>query len=295
MVSAVDKDSSSEKATQSHETSPGSFPIDVDGLQTVIDGKTIHKDLNLKMKPREILGLVGASGSGKSVLLQSLIGLRKPEAGIVKILGIDVYKRSDVERRGLTSRWGVVFQENALFSTLTVLENIALVLREQADVPEELAMELAQIKLVMAELPPEAGMQLPSELSGGMRKRAAVARAIATDPELLLFDEPTTGLDPVVATKLDDLILQLRATLGVSILVITHDLDTLFGICDRVAVLADQRIIALGAPNQVAQKDHPWIKHYFQGERGKAAAQSAAAGRTRGQIKRGTALPEVAS
>ena len=250
-------------------------PIEILGLTTVIKGAIIHQNLSLAMKPGEILGLVGASGSGKSVLLRTLIGLQRPDSGAVRVLGTDVYD-GDVEARArLPARWGVVFQENALFSTLTVLENISLVLRQQSGVSGELALELARIKLGMAELPPEAGNQYPWELSGGMRKRAAVARAIAADPEILLFDEPTTGLDPVVAAKLDSLILHLRDTLRLSVLLITHDLDTLFRVCDRVAVLADAKIIAVDAPTALTKNDHPWIKKYFQGERGRAAAKSA--------------------
>jgi phospholipid/cholesterol/gamma-HCH transport system ATP-binding protein len=257
--------------------STGEVLVEVQHLQTKLHGQVLHQDINLQLREGEILGLVGASGSGKSVLLRVLIGLLRPDGGSVKIFGEDLYGAGEEERRQIARGWGVVFQENALFSTLTVAENVILVLQEQLGLPEQLAQELAAVKIQMAGLPTDAADLYPAQLSGGMRKRAAIARAIAADPQLLLFDEPTTGLDPVTAGRLDELILLLRKALHPAILVITHDLDTLFGICDRVVVLADKTIVADGPPSQVARGSHPWIKQYFQGERGRAALESAAA------------------
>jgi phospholipid/cholesterol/gamma-HCH transport system ATP-binding protein len=254
---------------------PGDAVVKVSQLTTVMSGQTLHDGINLEIRENEILGLVGASGSGKSVLLQCLIGLHRPASGTVNIFGKDLYGSGETERRQIAKHWGVVFQENALFSTLTVLENIMLVMREQAGIPEELARELAVTKLILAGLPTESGNQFPSELSGGMRKRAAIARAIAVDPTLLLLDEPTTGLDPIAAGRLDSLILTLKRTLKPGILVITHDLDTLFNICDRVLVLADKKIVACGTPDEVVNSQHSWAQEYFQGARGKAAYRSA--------------------
>jgi phospholipid/cholesterol/gamma-HCH transport system ATP-binding protein len=253
---------------------PGDVVVKVSQLTTIMNGQILHDGIDLEIRENEILGLVGASGSGKSVLLQSLIGLHRPASGNVNIFGKDLYGSGEAERRQIAKHWGVVFQENALFSTLTVLENIMLVMREQAGIPEGLARELAVTKLILAGLPTDSGNQFPSELSGGMRKRAAIARAIAVDPSLLLLDEPTTGLDPIAAGRLDDLVLTLKRTLHPGILVITHDLDSLFNICDRVLVLADRKIIADGTPDEVVKSDHPWAHDYFQGERGKAAYQS---------------------
>jgi len=232
--------------------------------------------LNLEVRKGEILGLVGASGSGKSVLLDVLLGLLKPERGTIHILGQDISSASDVERKRLTMRWGVVFQQNALFSTMSVAENIAVVLRNFTSMPEQLINEIASLKMSLAELPPASANQKPSELSVGMRKRAALARALALDPPLLLLDEPTTGLDPLTAAALDDLLLKLHRALGNTVFLITHDLDTLYRVCDRIAVLVNKKIAAIGTTAELEQSTDSWIHEYFGGDRAKAAAASAA-------------------
>ncbi len=231
--------------------------------------------LDLDVRKGEILGLVGASGSGKSVLLHILLGLLKPEQGSIHVLGEDVVGASESDRKRLAMRWGVVFQENALFSTMSVAQNIALVLRNHTTMPEQLINELTALKMSFAELSSAAANQLPSELSVGMRKRAALARALALDPPLLLLDEPTTGLDPITAAALDDLLLKLHQALGNTIFLITHDLDTLYRVCDRIAVLVNKRIAAIGTAKELERSTDPWIREYFGGERAKAAAASA--------------------
>jgi len=245
----------------------------------VIDG------LNLDVRRGEVLGLVGASGSGKSVLLHILLGLLKPEQGTIQVLDKDVIGASEIERKRLAMRWGVVFQENALFSAMSVTQNIAIVLRNHTTMPERLINEICALKMSLAELGPETANQLPSQLSVGMRKRAALARALALDPPLLLLDEPTTGLDPITAAALDDLLLKLHRALGNTIFLITHDLDTLYRVCDRVAVLVNKKVAAIGTTKELERSSDPWIREYFGGDRAKAAAASAArAARTRGQM-----------
>jgi len=256
-------------------TAHGPPPIEVRGLVTSFGDRVIHDHLDLTMNHGEILGLVGGSGSGKSVLLSTLIGLKKPDAGEVRIFGVDIYKDAPDEVQALKSRWGVLFQGNALFSNLNVRENVAAPLFEHTTLPPETVDDLARIKIVMSGLPADASELRPAELSGGMQKRAGVARALATDPELLMMDEPTSGLDPVVAAQIDQLVADLAKTLGVSVLLITHDLDSLYSICDRVAVLADKKVAAVGPVAELRKSDHPWIKTYFAGPRGEAAARAA--------------------
>jgi len=238
--------------------------------ETVIDG------LNLDVYEGEILGLAGASGSGKSVFLHALLGLLNPTGGEICVLGKNVTRGSDEDRIQLASVWGVVYQENALFSTLSVAENIAIVLRGHLAMPERLICEIVALKMSFAELPPETAKQLPAQLSVGMRKRAALARALALDPQLLLLDEPTAGFDPITAGALDELLLRLRRALGVTIFLITHDLDTLYRICDRIAVLVDKKIGAIGTTRELENSKIPWIAEYFGGARAKAAAAAAA-------------------
>jgi phospholipid/cholesterol/gamma-HCH transport system ATP-binding protein len=249
--------------------------VEVRGLKTAFGAEIVHDGLDLSLQADEILGLVGASGSGKSILLRVLLGLLTPDNGEVRIFGEDILAASEEKRRQLTVHWGVVFQEGALFSTMTVQENVAVVLRKHTAMSEELINEIAALKITLAQLPPEAAAQFPSELSGGMHKRAAIARALALDPRLLLLDEPTSGLDPITAAKLDGLIADLQKALGMSILLITHDLDTMFRVCHRVAVLADKKIVAVGKPEELARSGHPWVRSYFSGPRAVAAAESA--------------------
>ena len=249
--------------------------ITVRGLDNHFGEQIIHKDLNLDVRRGEILGVVGGSGTGKSVLMRSIIGLQTPAAGEIEVLGENMIGRSEDEAKNIRRRWGILFQNGALFSTLTVAENVEVPIREYFPfIKQPLLDEIASFKIAMSGLPADAGPKFPSELSGGMRKRAGLARALALDPELLFLDEPTAGLDPIGAATFDELIQSLQKRLDLTVFLITHDLDTLYAICDRVAVLADQRVIAIGTIAELLAMDHPWIQEYFNGPRGRAAASS---------------------
>jgi phospholipid/cholesterol/gamma-HCH transport system ATP-binding protein len=245
-------------------------PLRLVDVRTELGGTIIHDGVNLEMRRGEILGLVGASGAGKSVLLRSVIGLLPPVEGRIELFGQDLYGADEGELAAIKRRWGVLFQANALFSTLSVLENVAVPLREHAHLPVELVLKIAALKARMSGMPADALHKLPSELSGGLQKRVGVARAIALDPELLLLDEPTAGLDPLMAEQIDALVASLARTLGLSVLVVTHDLDTLYTICDRVAVLAEQRIIAVAPVRELEHTEHPWLHEYLMGKRTRA-------------------------
>ncbi|WP_421839437.1 ABC transporter ATP-binding protein [Novosphingobium sp.] len=255
---------------------PGSeadhFPIRVRGLKNVFGEHVVHENLDLDVRRGEILGVVGGSGTGKSVLMRSIIGLQIPEAGSIEVLGSPITDARDDDDIDIRCRWGILFQGGALFSTLTVAENVEVPLREfYPEITDELRHEIARYKVLLSGLPAEATSKYPSELSGGMKKRAGLARALALDPELLFLDEPTAGLDPIGAAGFDQLIRSLQQTLGLTVFLITHDLDTLYEICDRVAVIADKRVIAVGTIPELIATEHPWIKAYFNGPRGRAA------------------------
>ena len=245
--------------------------ITVSGLRTQFDDFVVHNDLDLSVREGEILGVVGGSGTGKSVLMRAIIGLKTPSAGEVKIFGSDFYQAGEEERLSIERRWGVLFQGGALFSSLTVAQNVMAPIREHLKIEGELAEDMAALKISMAGLPAEAGAKYPSEVSGGMKKRAGLARARALDPEIVFLDEPTAGLDPIGAAKFDELIISLRDNLGLPIFMVTHDLDSLIRDCDRVAVLAEKRVILNAPLDEVRQLDHPWIQDYFAGPRGRAA------------------------
>ena len=249
--------------------------IRVTDLVSAFDDNVIHDGLSLEVRKGEIIGLVGGSGAGKSVLLNTLIGLRTPQGGSVEVLGVNVYTSSDDDRDALERRWGVLFQSGALFSSLTVRENVAAPMHEHTRLSAHTMDELADSKLVMVGLEPRAGNLHPAELSGGMRKRAGLARAIALDPELLFLDEPTAGLDPISAEAFDTLIRNLSDALGLTVFMITHDLDSLYALCDRVAVIDDKKIVAVGTIAELEKSDQPWIKQYFLGPRGRAAQKTA--------------------
>jgi phospholipid/cholesterol/gamma-HCH transport system ATP-binding protein len=251
--------------------------ITVRGLTNRFGEQVVHEALDLDVRRGEILGVVGGSGTGKSVLMRSIIGLQRPEAGEVEVFGEPMLDRDEHEAEAIRRRWGVLFQGGALFSTLTVAENVEVPLREYyRQLDEELLDEIASYKIVMSGLPADAAPKYPSELSGGMRKRAGLARSLALDPELLFLDEPTAGLDPIAAAGFDELIRSLQKTLDLTVFLITHDLDTLYAICDRVAVLADRKVIAVGTIPELLALDHPWIQEYFNGPRGRGAALGAA-------------------
>jgi phospholipid/cholesterol/gamma-HCH transport system ATP-binding protein len=246
--------------------------IQVSGLKNAFGEAVIHDNLDLNVRRGEILGVVGGSGTGKSVLMRSIIGLQTPVAGDITVFGEPTIGREETEASNIRKRWGVLFQGGALFSTLTVAENVQVPLREfYGDMSAALMGEIAAYKVVMTGLSPDAGPKYPAELSGGMKKRAGLARALALDPELLFLDEPTAGLDPIGAAAFDDLTKSLQKTLGLTVFLITHDLDTLYAICDRVAVLADKKVIAVGTIDELLALDHPWIQEYFKGPRGRAA------------------------
>ncbi|MBN8501667.1 MAG: ATP-binding cassette domain-containing protein [Sphingomonadales bacterium] len=253
----------------------GEFPIEVSGLKNCFGDHIIHEGLDLQVRRGEILGVVGGSGTGKSVLMRSIIGLQTPDAGRIDVLGDEITAARDDDDIDIRSRWGVLFQGGALFSTLTVAENIEVPLKEfYPEITPELRREIARYKVMLSGLPDNAVDKYPSELSGGMKKRAGLARALALDPELLFLDEPTAGLDPIGAAAFDQLTRELQETLGLTVFLITHDLDTLYEICDRVAVLADKRVIAVGTIPELLALDHPWIQEYFNGPRGRAASQA---------------------
>ena len=250
----------------------GEFPIEIRGLRNSFGEQVIHEDLSMTVNRGEILGVVGGSGTGKSVLMRSIIGLQMPDEGEVRVFGKDTVGAEPGEEAAVRSRWGVLFQGGALFSTLTVAENVEVPLKQfYPELDAELRHEIARYKVVMSGLPEEAAAKYPSELSGGMKKRAGLARALALDPELLFLDEPTAGLDPIGAAAFDELIRTLQQALGLTVFLITHDLDTLYAICDRVAVLADKRVLIAAPLPEVEAFDHPWVQDYFHGPRGRAA------------------------
>lgn len=238
-------------------------------------GRNIVLDrVSLEVMRGEILGFVGASGAGKSVLMRTIIGLLPKRAGRVEVFGVDMDKVNERGRQAVERRWGVLFQHGALFSSLSVRQNIQFPMREYLDLSHRLLEEVALAKLEMVGLDPEVADKFPSELSGGMTKRVALARALALDPEIVFLDEPTSGLDPISAGEFDHLIRTLQRTLGLTVFMVTHDLDSLHNVCDRIAVLAEGRIIAAGPMSAMLASAHPWMKAYFQGERAKRRRNS---------------------
>lgn len=247
-------------------------PIVVEGLSNAFGDHVVHDNVSLRVRRGEILGVVGGSGTGKSVLMRSIIGLQQPSAGEVTVLGHSMTHPDEAGDIYVRSRWGVLFQGGALFSTLTVGENVEVPLQQfYPELSDTLRRDIARFKVRLSGLADEASFKYPSELSGGMKKRAGLARALALDPELLFLDEPTAGLDPIGAAAFDSLIKELKETLGLTVFLITHDLDTLYAICDRVAVLAEKTVIAVGTIPELVASDHPWIQEYFNGPRGRVA------------------------
>ncbi|HTV67996.1 MAG TPA: ABC transporter ATP-binding protein [Rhizobiaceae bacterium] len=230
-------------------------------------GKLVLDKLSLDVYRGEILGFVGASGAGKSVLLRAILGLNRKQGGEIRLFGIDVDKATEAEKLRLDMRMGVLFQHGALFSALTVMENVQVPMREYLDLPKALMDELALLKIELVGLPPDAAAKFPSQLSGGMVKRAALARALALDPEIVFLDEPTSGLDPIGAAEFDELVAKLRDTMGLTVYMVTHDLDSLFSVCDRVAVLGRGKVVVEGTIEDMLASDEPWVKSYFRGKR----------------------------
>ena len=245
--------------------------IEVHQLCTRFGSHVVHADLDLDVRQGEIYAIVGGSGSGKSTLLREMIMLHRPDSGSIQILDTDILTLSKDEAHVLRQRWGVMFQHGGLFGTLTVRDNVGLPLREHTDLADALIDELAAWKITLSGLAPEAGLQYPTELSGGMLKRASMARALALDPELLFLDEPTAGLDPAGASGIDTLVRNLHELYQSTIVIITHDLDFLWQVTDRVAVLGEGKVVGVGSMAELAAMDHPVIRQYFDGPRGRAA------------------------
>ncbi|MEZ5931384.1 MAG: ABC transporter ATP-binding protein [Alphaproteobacteria bacterium] len=244
--------------------------IRIRGLCTQFGAQRVHDDLDLDVRRGEILGVVGGSGTGKSVLLRQMLGLMRPAAGQIEVLGYDLAHMGRNAWKSLRARQGVLFQDGALFSSLTVAQNVQAPMRERQPLSPDLLRDLAALKIALAGLPPHACDKYPSELSGGMRKRAGLARALALDPDILFLDEPTAGLDPIGAADFDRLIRGLQQSLGLTVVMVTHDLDSLAAICDRIAALVDKRA-TVGTLEQLRAADDPWLKTYFSGPRGRAA------------------------
>ncbi len=254
-------------------TSSRESVISVRGLEVGFGEKVILKDLDLDVYRGEILGFVGASGTGKSVLARTILGLIPKQGGTIDVFGEDLDELSPAGRKAIERRWGVLFQHGALFSSLTVKQNVQVPMREYLNLSERLMDELALLKIEMVGLKPDAADKFPSDLSGGMIKRAALARALALDPEIVFLDEPTSGLDPIGAGEFDDLIATLQKTLGLTVFMVTHDLDSLHSVCNRIAALGDGKILAQGPIETMLTSDHPWLKAYFRGKRARAAFQ----------------------
>lgn len=249
--------------------------IDIRNLHSRFGHNLVHDNISLHVQPGEIFALVGGSGCGKSTLLRTILLLQQPISGSIRVFGQEVLGMNDEQALPLRRRFGVMFERGALFSALTVAENVAMVLHEHMQLDAELITEVARLKIALTGLPADASGKYPSELSGGMRKRAALARAIALDPELLFLDEPTAGLDPLSAAGIDDLVLSLRNALGLTIMLVTHDLDLLWRVADRVAVLGEGHILGVGTMAELSKMDHPIIRGYFYGPRGRAASEQA--------------------
>ena len=256
-----------------HPQAPRQAVIRVRDLTNQFGTQVVHDSLNLDVWRGEVLGIVGGSGTGKSVLLRTIVGLNRPAAGSIEVLGVDVLNGPEQERRRIERHWGVAFQDGALFSSLTVLQNVMAPLREHTGLSETLMRALGSLKISLVGLPQLSCGKFPSELSGGMRKRAALARALALDPEIVFLDEPTAGLDPIGAAAYDELIGELQQALGLTVFMVTHDLDSLYAICDRVAVLAEKRVLVEGPIQEMVKVDHPWVQEYFTGPRARAAQQ----------------------
>ena len=244
--------------------------------------RLILRNLDLDVFRGEVLGFVGGSGQGKSVLTKAVLGLVPPRSGTIELFGRDLAQCDDNDRKALERRYGVMFQGGALFSGLTVKQNVQMPMREHLDLSARLMDELALLKIELVGLPRDAADKFPSELSGGMIKRAALARALALDPELVFLDEPTSGLDPIGAAEFDELIETLQRTLGLTVFMVTHDLDSLYAICDRIAALADGKVIAAGPMETMLASEHPWLRAYFHGKRARAVVDPNAAAATAG-------------
>lgn len=245
--------------------------IRIRDLATRFGSFTVHQDLNLEIMPGEIVALVGGSGSGKTTLLRQILGLEHPAHGTVEVFGEDINDCSSTHQQELRNRWGMLFQHGALFSALNALDNVAQPMRELRNLPEDLIRDAALLKLSMVGIPPRDALKMPADLSGGMIKRVALARALALEPELLFLDEPTAGLDPNLSDSFCELIRSLHQALHLTVVMVTHDLDTLFALATRVAVLAEKHVIAYGAPREVLEVKHPFIEEFFLGERGRRA------------------------
>jgi len=256
------------------QTSPAAV-IEIRDLHTQFGKAVVHEDVSLSVRPGEIFSLVGGSGCGKSTLLRAILMLLQPVSGSIRVFGQEVIGLSEEKALPLRRRWGVMFERGALFSSLTVAENVAMVMREHTGLSHSLIDEVVALKIALTGLPADAGAKYPNELSGGMRKRAALARALALDPELLFLDEPTAGLDPLSASGIDELVKRLRDSLGLTIMMVTHDLDLLWRTADRVAVLDKGKILGVGTMTELSKLDHPLVHEYFYGPRGRAAREQA--------------------
>lgn len=251
--------------------------VEVRGLRTVFGKQVVHDGVDLAVRRGEVIGIIGGSGSGKSVLLRSILGLKRPEGGRVLLFGEDTTDLDDRSRRRFEQRFGLLFQDGALFSSLSVLENVQVPLLAYHRLPDDLLEQLALMKIQLTGLGADAAPKYPAQLSGGMRKRAGLARALALDPEILFLDEPTSGLDPIGAAAFDELVITLQRALNLTVFLVTHDLDSLYAICDRVAVLADGKIVVADTVDIVEQHPHPWIQKCFQGPRARNAQSHAPA------------------
>lgn len=255
------------------ESAVGPAVVQIENLWTKFGRTVVHQDLSLEIYQGEILSIVGGSGTGKTVLLRQMLGLERPSKGCVKVFGVDISEADAIELQRMRNHWGMLFQHGAMYSALTVFDNIALPLRELRALPEDVIRDAVLLKMDMVGLGPEHALKMPSDLSGGMIKRASLARALALEPQLLFLDEPTAGLDPDLSDSFVALILSLHRELGLTVVMVTHDLDTLFALSSRIAVLAEKHVIAVGPTRDVLAVDHPFIKHFFLGARGQRAQE----------------------